>query len=1018
MANIEIRFTKGGNSQKAWNPEDQKQNLTDRRTTYTSRISRAEEKILALDRFDDFSQLNIDARYYEKGPSGVYGIQRDPKKHGGGAVIRSKQQRAAEQMLRDLRGFGLLADVVGSGKTYEAGVVLSELAERDRISNMLIVTPSQVFNDWVDVIETKFGLGKGQLVQVRDGDPANTDFYSVLNKIYTRNSADKIIHPAKSVIVDVKVFAQWKIPDNIVFDVIVVDEAHHLCKEEGEYAKAMKLLSQLMSIKKATGSQTYCLLLSATPHSGNLENMFRLWYFVRCQGGNPDDFAEQEDKQRSAKYLQEKQYYLKTMCRGATNVTDFIRKVKLDTIMLHPYREAFFEWLRGQGIQSQEEYDNLTEYARSNHVENFLKQNKEIKNKIIDVVAREYHALLRSIMIRQSAHSEGGNFIDANKLVKNVLFFPVPTEVYSKICLLQLGNGAEADYSRANIDSGFLPAVKYNGETMSVAKYISSVKGEWESDKNAYNEMLYEALGKFDKIYRASAYRHYTKNGYVEYYHERFKAVGLDAWDQTAIIPVEETDDKLGYKYRYLQQILDKHAKERVIIFFDYELDEKDSVIDEVVAALKKDKKYSKRLVLSDADSQENVINAFNDRSDAILVVKDAALTEGANLQKCNLIVNYQVTPDPLAMDQRIGRVFRLGQDKNVEIFSFADMNKLEGFALAYFAAIGLMTSNSGDATILAGSNNDQMVTVRCNKCGNVKLMSQQDYEEFKRKNTLICDHGGSVHFKENPALMHETNESKRQNGDVVTVECKTCGKTKQISRKEYYEVLRDNDLICSHSGKYKNEESCVMNEINTREFKCDHCGYMLKRSVTEEGYRCSASNKEHEHGRMSNSGKLNDRNLPCLKICAMSHCGYLKEKSCILLSDRYRGKTEAELYAACDQCFRKSNGCKGEHEVCRIIYDDVGSCRTCRYAECSPRPTVIEFDDKWEAACPVCGESRQGKLRPLLPKTFVAYIRGLWNFQLENNDDESFCKNLGAEAQKVEDIKSVLDRDELGEVK
>ena len=36
-----------------------------------------------------------------------------------------------------------------------------------------------------------------------------------------------------------------------------------------------------MATKKKANS-TYCVLLSATPHSGNLEKMFRLWYFIRC----------------------------------------------------------------------------------------------------------------------------------------------------------------------------------------------------------------------------------------------------------------------------------------------------------------------------------------------------------------------------------------------------------------------------------------------------------------------------------------------------------------------------------------------------------------------------------------------------------------------------------------------------------------------------------------------------------------------------------------------------------------
>ncbi len=58
---------------------------------------------------------------------------------------------------------------------------------------------------------------------------------------------------------------------------------------------------------------------------------------------------------------------------------------------------------------------------------------------------------------------------------------------------------------------------------------------------------------------------------------------------------------------------------------------------------------------------------------------------------------------------------------------------------MAYFNSIGLLTSNSGDATIIAGSNNERMVALRCPACGKVALYSKGDYELAKKKNELYC---------------------------------------------------------------------------------------------------------------------------------------------------------------------------------------------------------------------------------------------------------------------------------------
>ena len=971
MEHFEIRFDKG-----AWKSDDQQTQIKERRQ-YTRRVAEYQQSVEALDRFDDFSTLKIEEDTYEQKEGSDYGIKRDPDLHiyGGHHVVLDHQVNAAKKFLRDLRGFGLLADVVGSGKTFEAGIVLSELAVRNRIKSMLIVVPGQVFDSWVDVLENKFGMGQGALYQVRapkDTDDifaqrsAEFDYNNVLEKVgYTqeKTNAATVIRPIRPIIVDVKVFAQWEVRNNVIFDVIVVDEAHHLCKEDGEYAKAMKLLSTLMAIKKKFNAATYCLLLSATPHSGNLENMFRLWYFVRCQGGNPPDFEEKDDKNRTKDYRDEKDYYKNYMCRGATNVTDFVRKVKKSEVESQ-YRKEFDAWMRKR--HPGERYDSMTDYGKSSLVEEFLQEDEyyeKVTEPILDSAATAYHALLRSIMIRQANNLEHRR----KKYIRNVLFYPVNSALYNDVKKLQIqglqGESITLDYTEGNRDDNFMPRVTVNatGENKSISDYIADKKGN-RSEKGAYNDLISKVLGALERkgkeqqgVSGKQDYT-YTKKGYVKFYSNRLDAV-LDrtAWSQTTILPVEaEANNKLGYKYQYLKYVLSQNKDRRVIVFFDYELDRRHGVIDDVVAALQAEPDYNHRLILSDQANEEDVISAFDAKDDAILIVKNASLTEGANLQSCNVIVNYQVTPDPLAMDQRIGRVFRLGQKNDVTIYSFADVNKLEGFALAYFIGIGLMASNSGDATILAGSNSDQMVTIRCKVCGNVKLMSREEYEDNRRKHIeeLICDH----------------------------------------TNTEYQ----------------KTYDPCEMEEINVNEFKCDKCGSVLARSVDDEGYECLSRNSRGQSGKMCISGKRDDRSVYCSKLCAMSHCERLESIDCPVLAAYRDGQSESLLNMMCKQCDK----CSSAYAKCRIN-NDVKGCGKCNYADCSPKPYILHFNEKWEAECPRCRDRHQrGLLRQITPKTFATYVRALWNFQLDRGG-ESFCDNLDKEARKVEQIKVILTKDE-----
>jgi hypothetical protein len=284
-------------------------------------------------------------------------------------------------------------------------------------------------------------------------------------------------------------------------------------------------------------------------------------------------------------------------------------------------------------------------------------------------------------------------------------------------------------------------------------------------------------------------------------------------------------------------------------------------------------------------------------------------------------------------------------------------MHKLEGFALMYFTRIGLMSSNSGDATIIAGSNNERMVAVQCGQCGKVALYSQEDYETYKQKDELRC---------------------------MSTDEC----------------IAKD-------------PKGTEMLEISVYDFKCDKCGMVFARSVSDEsGYYCVSVGVT---GRsiMCNSGDKGDRRLYCRKICAMANCSKLAYGDCLAVEAWKSNKSidEASLYSLCNKCPNR-NRCP---EKCRpyIGTDGITPCATCQFASCSPKPHVIEFDDRWEADCPVCksmSSSKQGRIRPVVARTFAAYLRASWDFA--HDGGEAFCENLLKEANKVDDIKEVLSAD------
>ena len=942
MAKLKIKFTDN-----AFNEEVERSQLHDCKQ-YTRHVAEMNKAAESIDRYDDFASLTLKPSAYAMPEDSVYGIKAE-KFHRGKDRLLPHQIDAAKGFLKELRGFGLLADVVGSGKTYEACAVLSELSAKGKISSALIVVPDQVYSTWKEVLEMRFGLGANVLKTLTRFDES----------LFEVNEVGMLI-PNAPILVKTEDFVRWREHDvkDLLFDVVVVDEAHNLCGEEGESAKALKLLSILMETKKKAG-KTYCLLLSATPHSGDLANMFRLWYFIRCKGGQPSDFDEKDDVERTEKYVKEKLYYKEHICRGATTVMEFINKVKLLEVA---ERKEFKSFLLEEGVI---DFDSLLEGEKKKIVDKFLNDNKAIEEIVIKNIANAYHnGVLRSIMIRQP--NDG---IRKGKRIENVLFFPAVNK--AKTFIVQGLDGKDIVLSATNM-YGKTAITTLDEEGYSLEEYVRAYKGNL-SINDAYAELFFNNRGNSARILKSFGLTDeaFAKSNSLRFYHEQFKNIsisedmGSDNNVGMRFMPVYSNETVFDAKFKELSAILDKHSKERIIIFFDYDVEKSAKCDSKVIELLKENKKYAKRVLIGDKFNKERTEAKFNEKEDTILVVVDNGFTEGANLQKSSVIVNFQVTPNPLAMEQRIGRIFRLGQENDVIVYSLADMMDLEGYVLTYFTSIGLMTSNSGDAAIIAGSNNDNMVTIRCPACGNVKLMSKEDFEAYKKNDNdeIYCVNGGD----------------------------KKC---------------------CQNSAR-----GTRMVEINSNEMKCNHCGSVVKRQSQSEGgqYYCVSINGMGS-GLLCSSGDPGDRKYYCSKICAISHCekfisGALKGKCKALKAyTENRNITDRALLKYCDECSSKTICGK-----CRLDFNmnSISSCSTCSEAKCSPKPHVLEFNNEWEAECPVCKQNEQeGVLKPVTTRTFETYIRQ--SFSYEQDGGKSFCTNLEKEVRKVKLIQKILSKDEV----
>src|SRR6266550_4230069 len=74
-------------------------------------------------------------------------------------------------------------------------------------------------------------------------------------------------------------------------------------------------------------------------------------------------------------------------------------------------------------------------------------------------------------------------------------------------------------------------------------------------------------------------------------------------------------------------------------------------------------------------------IRAFHEDERSVLIAP-APGSEGRNLQFCNVLVNYDLPWNPMVVEQRIGRVHRIGQKREVHIVNLAAAGTIESYIL------------------------------------------------------------------------------------------------------------------------------------------------------------------------------------------------------------------------------------------------------------------------------------------------------------------------------------------------
>jgi SNF2 family DNA or RNA helicase len=76
------------------------------------------------------------------------------------------------------------------------------------------------------------------------------------------------------------------------------------------------------------------------------------------------------------------------------------------------------------------------------------------------------------------------------------------------------------------------------------------------------------------------------------------------------------------------------------------------------------------------SDQKSAAIASFRDGRRVLLATGSGG--EGHNLQFCHVLINYDLPWNPMEIEQRIGRLHRIGQEKPVEVYNFCLSGTIE----------------------------------------------------------------------------------------------------------------------------------------------------------------------------------------------------------------------------------------------------------------------------------------------------------------------------------------------------
>ena len=525
----------------------------------------------------------------------------------------------------------LLCDEVGLGKTIEAGMILKELRTRKIVKRCLIVVPPNIRRQWQFELRTKFN----EVFSILD-----TDTVRHLQK--TEGFTGNPFARYDSVIVsDAWVTSDQRSKEvrQVDWDMIIVDEAHHVrSTRQGNRITTTRLYRLVRDLADpARAGKRSLLFLTATPMQLQTHELYSLVELL-----DPVLFASEdhfEDHRRRA--------------RGLSRLVE-----QLSEGYPIPGEEP------STTLQRVSDWLGLPEDRVQERLERSAQERETLCRELAD------RHLLSEILIRNRKKEVGGF---------------MPRHAYRWAVTLTDDERAALALVEEYVQHGF--ALAESERENAFAFVMVLFQKLMASSISALSRSL---AGRRDRLLARAAPLRRSATMLEQIFEEREAASEIaeaslheaEAAELNALVQTLEAlpGDSKGEEFiRQMTILFDEDPEAKVLVFTEFR--ETQNYLGELLdRASRPNRPIGINLFHGQLKplAKDDAVESFRLAGGPQVLVSTEAGGEGRNFQFCHYLVNYDLPWNPMRVEQRIGRVDRIGQQHVVQVFNLYSEDTIE----------------------------------------------------------------------------------------------------------------------------------------------------------------------------------------------------------------------------------------------------------------------------------------------------------------------------------------------------